>query len=258
MNSFFLLSATLFLTIVYRIWTAASVRERLLLYLLFFLYFALFSYPLLWSEAPGWFHMMNLSLFAGGQMWLLVEPVLTTFQKGRSAGSHLRGLKKEKGGLYEVIVGGHLLAQAKLGALIAIERKQSLDAWSGKGVRIDAELSREILFSVFTPPGTLHDGAAIIKKDRLIAGGVIVPLTQATHFPKELGTRHRAAVGFSEATDAVCLVISEESGSMSIADRGTLYYDIPFEKLPEFLEKALRFQLHRSKSKFQTLEPVKA
>ncbi len=254
--TFYLLAASTLATLVLRIGKASTFRERAPFYLFFFLYFGLFAYPFLWADAPRWFQGMNITLFSGGQLWLLAEPLASAFQNRRQSTAALRGLKKEKGGLYEVVVATRLLSQTKLGALIVIERRQSLNSWCDKGIQVDAKLSREIIFSIFTPPGTLHDGAAVIRKDRLAACGVIVPLTHANHFPKELGTRHRAAVGFSEVTDALCLVVSEESGSVSIADRGSLYYDIPFEKLPRLLERALRFQLHKNKSLIQTLEVV--
>lgn len=254
--TFYLLVASTLATLIFRIGKASSFRERAPFYLLFFLYFGLFAYPFLWADAPRWFHTLNVALFLGGQLWLLAEPVVDAFQNRRQSSAGIRGLKKESGGLYEVVVATRLLSQAKLGALLVIERRQPLKNWCDKGVRVDAKLTREIIFSVFTPPGTLHDGAAVIQKERLASCGVIVPLTQANHFPKELGTRHRAAVGFSEVTDALCLVVSEESGSVSIADRGSLYYDIPFEKLPQLLERALRFQLHKNKSLIQALEVV--
>lgn len=255
-TTFCLLAASTLATLIFRIGKVSSFRERIPFYLFFFLYFGLFAYLLLWADAPRWFQVFNIALFSGGQLWLLAEPLISAFQNRRQSSAALRGLKVDKGGLYELVVATNLLSRAKLGALIAIERRRSLNSWCDKGIRVDAKLTREIIFSVFTPPGTLHDGAAIIQKERLAACGVIVPLTQANHFPKELGTRHRAAVGFSEVTDALCLVVSEESGSVSIADRGSLYYDIPFEKLPQLLERALRFQLHKNKSLIQTLEVV--
>jgi diadenylate cyclase len=195
-----------------------------------------------------------------GEILFLSEPFAALFNKKMSMTSSLKELKKEKGELYEVVMGAYLLSQARLGALIAIERKQPLKKWGDKGIQVDASLSREILYSIFTPPGALHDGGAIISQKRLTACSVIFPLTQTANFPKELGTRHRAALGFSEVTDALCLVVSEESGTISIADRGWLYYDIAFEKLPKFLEQALRFRLKNKKDKslVQTWELAKA
>lgn len=253
-----LLATSILVTILLRMGRTQTFKERISFYLLFFLYFGLFAYHLLEPDVPRWFGGFCLALFLAGQIWLIAEPLMDALGKHRASRALLKGLKKEKGGLYEVVAACHLLSQAKLGALLAIERRKPLANWIQKGVEVDAKLSREIIFSVFTPPGALHDGAAIVQKGRLAACGVIVPLTQIPHFPKELGTRHRAAVGFTEVTDALCLVVSEESGSISLADRGSLYYDIPFEKLPALLERALKFQLRKEKSPIQTLETVKA
>lgn len=256
--AFDLLALSLLMVLLMRLGKAAGFRERIFFYLFFFLYLGLFSYHLLDPDVPDWFRYFNAALFLGGGGWFLAEPLFEMFQRHRAARAALKGLKKEKGGLYEVVAACHLLSQAKLGALIAVQRRQSLERWCEKGVCLDAAVSRELIFAVFTPPGALHDGALILRGNRLAAAAVIVPLTQMPQFPKELGTRHRAAVGFSEATDALCLVVSEESGTISLADRGILYYDIPFEKLPALLERALRFQLRKNKSPLQTLVPASA
>lgn len=245
-------------TILTRLGRTQNFAERISFYLLFFLTFALFSYGLLKPDAPRWFRGFCLFLFLAQECWLLLEPLLEGFGRKWGLRNELQGLKKERGGLYEVVAACRLLSQAKLGALLAVERRKSLEEWIRKGIAVDAKISREIIFSVFTPPGALHDGSAVIRNGRLAACGVIVPLTQMLDFPKELGTRHRAAVGFSEVTDALCVVVSEESGSISLADGGSLYYDIPLEKLPLLLERALRFQLRKNKSPVQTLETVKA
>ena len=223
--------------------------------LFFFLYVGLLCYGFLWAGAPAWLRAFTLAVFFAGALWLIAETIWAGWKRMRQNGNYLGGLRKKQGALHELVMAGHLLSHAKLGALILLERKQSLAAWCEKGIRVNATLSRELLFSIFTPPGALHDGAVIVRRGSVATCGVIVPLSKNPDMPKELGTRHRAAVGFSEVSDALCLVISEETGSISLADRGSLYYDIPFEKLPDLLEAALRFKLQRKKSLMLSLEP---
>ncbi|MBI4367936.1 MAG: DNA integrity scanning protein DisA nucleotide-binding domain protein, partial [Candidatus Omnitrophica bacterium] len=108
---------------------------------------------------------------------------------------------------------------------------------------------REIIFSVFTPPGALHDGGMVIQGDRVVASGVLFPLSNRSDLPTELGTRHRAALGLSEATDALAIIISEETGKISLADNGSLLYDVKTERLAEMLEKALKNRLVKTTKK---------
>jgi diadenylate cyclase len=251
---FYISACLVFLAMMWRIAVAKSLHERIMFYLFFILYFGLFAYPFLWMEAPAWLTRLNAIFFILGTLWFLWGPAQRLLQKFHESRIPFKELRQEKGGLYEIVAASRLLSQARQGALMAVERSQSLDEWCKKGIPLDAKITRDLLFAVFTPPGALHDGATLLNKNRLMASGVIFPLTQDPHFPKELGTRHRAALGFSEITDALCVVVSEESGSVSLADRGSLYYDIPSDKLPEFLEMGLRFRLKKDKALFQTYE----
>src|SRR3989338_7907686 len=115
---------------------------------------------------------------------------------------------------------GRILSQTRQGALIAIEREESLEGWIQAGVGLDAKIRRETIYSIFTPPGALHDGGMIIRGDRIAASGVVFPLSETRDLPTELGTRHRAALGLSEKTDALAITISEETGKISLADHG--------------------------------------
>ena len=252
---FDLIAVFLLAFLLFRIAKAPDVAASIPSVLTFFLYLALFSYAFLGMETPPWLGLFTRALFGGGALWFAGELLGKEFRERRDARNYLRGLKQKQGALHELVMASHLLSHAKLGALVLIERKKPLAGWCAKGIPVDGALSRELLFSIFTPPGALHDGAVIVRKDRVAAGGVIVPLTKNARMPKELGTRHRAAVGFSEVSDAVCLVVSEETGSISLADRGSLYYDIPVEKVSGLLENALRFKLERSKSLMLTFEP---
>jgi diadenylate cyclase len=119
------------------------------------------------------------------------------------------------------------------GALICIERNTGLQDYAATGVRIDALVSAELLLAIFYPNAPLHDGAVIIRGDRLIAAAVLLPLSDTAY--AELGTRHRAALGLTEQTDAIVLVISEETGTISLAENGRLIRNISEERLRRIL-----------------------
>ena len=114
------------------------------------------------------------------------------------------------------------LSRTKTGALLVIEREMGLNDISASGIKIDALITSEFLLNVFIPNTPLHDGAAVIHGNRLIAAGCYLPLTEKPGLPKELGTRHRAAIGISEQSDALVLIVSEETGTISIADNGQI------------------------------------
>ncbi len=113
-------------------------------------------------------------------------------------------------------------AGRKEGALIVIERNTALTDIAETGTRIDAELSTELLENVFYKGSPLHDGAAIIRGERLLAAGCVLPLTENSGLSKDLGTRHRAGIGISENSDALVLIVSEETGIISVAENGKL------------------------------------
>ncbi len=123
----------------------------------------------------------------------------------------------EKEILEEVAKACVVLSKKKVGALIAIEREIGLRRYVESGVSIDSKVTSELINSLFTPKAPLHDGGIIVSEQRIEAAACLFPLTQNPNIPKTMGTRHRAALGLSEETDAVVLVISEETGSISIA-----------------------------------------
>lgn len=127
------------------------------------------------------------------------------------------------------------MSDAKIGALIVFEKNTPLGEIIGTGTTINADISPEIVGNIFYPKSPLHDGAAIIRDGKLFAAGCILPLTQNKELSSELGTRHRAAIGMSEQSDAMVIVISEETGAISIATRGTLFRDISDGSLREKL-----------------------
>ncbi|HEY8240059.1 MAG TPA: diadenylate cyclase CdaA, partial [Kiritimatiellia bacterium] len=114
------------------------------------------------------------------------------------------------------------LAERKIGALIALEREVTTKAIQETGTPIDSLVTPELLSSIFYPHTPLHDGGVIIKDDRVVAAGCLFPLSQREELSKSLGTRHRAAIGLSDETDAIVLVVSEETGALSVAFKGRL------------------------------------
>jgi diadenylate cyclase len=135
----------------------------------------------------------------------------------------------------EVVRAVEQLTRSKVGAIIAIENDVGLDEYANSGSRIEARVSAEMLTTIFTPYSPLHDGAVIIEGDHIKAAGAILPLTQYTPADKTMGTRHRAALGLSEETDAIVIVVSEETARVSVARGGRLERDVDSERLTEIL-----------------------
>lgn len=141
------------------------------------------------------------------------------------------------------------LSKKKIGALIALEREIGLRPYIESGVQIDSKVTSELINTIFMPNTPLHDGGVIIQEDRIVAAGCLFPLTQEAHVTKTLGTRHRAAIGLSEETDAIIVVISEESGAISLAAGGKITRDLNKDELIKSLNT-----LYRSKQKKSLLE----
>ncbi|MEP6622500.1 MAG: diadenylate cyclase CdaA [bacterium] len=118
------------------------------------------------------------------------------------------------------------LSRSSIGAIVVIEHEMSLDHYAESGSQMDAKVSADLLTTIFTPYSPLHDGAVIIRGDTIIAAGCILPLTQKAMADRTLGTRHRAALGLTDESDAVVLVVSEERSTVSIAERGRLWRDL--------------------------------
>jgi diadenylate cyclase len=131
------------------------------------------------------------------------------------------------------------LADVKIGALIAIEQSIQLQEAVESGIKIDCDATPEMLETIFFPNNAVHDGGVIIKGDRIAYAACIFPLTQRTDLNKSLGTRHRAAIGLSEETDAVIVVVSEENGMISHAYKGQLVRGVTLEELRAFLTSVI-------------------
>ncbi len=131
------------------------------------------------------------------------------------------------------------LSRTKTGAIIVLENEVALDEYAETGNAIEARVSREMLVTIFTPLSPLHDGAVIIAGDTIKAAGAILPLTQTPLYDKSLGTRHRAALGLSEESDAIVIVVSEETARISVAQGNRLEVGVEPGRLRELLEGAL-------------------
>ena len=137
------------------------------------------------------------------------------------------------------------MSRERVGALIVFERSLPLDEYFKSGTRIDAELSAELIRNIFFPKASLHDGAMIVRKNRIAAAGCVLPLTANTNLSSDLGTRHRAGIGMSEVSDAVVVVVSEETGTISVAIGGMLKRHLA----PKTLERLLVNELISAQDK---------
>lgn len=137
----------------------------------------------------------------------------------------------------DIVLAVRHMAEQKIGALIVIEGDIGLRTFIESGVALDARVSRDILCSIFQRGGPLHDGAVIIQGDRVAAAACFLPLTVSSSLSQQLGTRHRAAIGVTEETDALAVVVSEETSQISIATRGELETNVSIERLQERLTR---------------------
>jgi len=135
----------------------------------------------------------------------------------------------------EIVDGVERLSRSGIGAIVAIERVVPLDQWAESGSPVEAKVSADLLLTIFTPYSPLHDGAVLVRGDLIIAAGCILPLSQKPLSDRALGTRHRAALGLSDESDALVIVVSEERSTMSVADRGRLWRDLAPAELRELL-----------------------
>lgn len=142
------------------------------------------------------------------------------------------------------------MAKTKTGALIALEQGTGLGEIVSTGVKMDSLVSRELIENIFVKNTPLHDGATIIKNDRILASACVLPLTNNNSISKQLGTRHRAAIGLSESSDALIIVVSEETGAISLAIKGRLTRNFDADKLKSILLKIIKSKNQRRSKSF--------
>ena len=185
-------------------------------------------------------------------------------QLGTNKFTKLFGMEKDvitktKEDIYKIVIAVTELAQNRIGALIVMERDIKIKDIISTGIEINSEVSPQLLVNIFTPNTPLHDGAVIISENRIIAAACMLPLASDTDIAKELGTRHRAAIGISKESDSLAIVVSEETGKISVAKDGTLIADVREDVLKKILINNIitkRFQ-EQAGSKNGKLEKIK-
>jgi diadenylate cyclase len=140
----------------------------------------------------------------------------------------------------DIVLAANLFSQNQTGALIVIEREVGLRTFIESGVPLDARISYDLLATIFRPSAPLHDGAVIVQKDRIAAAACFLPLSMNPVLSTQLGTRHRAAIGITEESDAIAVIVSEETGTISIAIGGSIERDLTVERLRQRLGELLR------------------
>lgn len=183
-------------------------------------------------------------------------------QLGTSKITRFFGLDKDiatktKENIYKISIATMELANAKTGALIVIEREIKIKDIMNTGITINAEISPQLLVNIFTTKTPLHDGAVIISENKIAAAACMLPLADDNNISKDLGTRHRAGAGISKESDSIAIIVSEETGKVSIAKDGTLIMDVKEEALKKILIKHIvtkRFGDENRKIKFEDLK----
>ena len=144
---------------------------------------------------------------------------------------------RTKEDIYKIIIAVQELAKTKTGALIVLERDIQIKDIIATGIELNSEVSPQLLVNIFVPKTPLHDGAVVISNNQIVAAACMLPLASDADIAKELGTRHRAAIGISKESDAIAVVVSEETGKVSIAKDGTLIADVKEDALKKILIK---------------------
>ncbi len=152
----------------------------------------------------------------------------------------MRGSAADGDSYDDIVLAANLFSQHQTGALIVIEREIGLRTHIESGVPLDARLSYDLLATIFRPSAPLHDGAVIVQKDRIAAAACFLPLSMNPMLSTQLGTRHRAGIGITEETDAIAVIVSEETGAISLAIGGKIERDLTVEQLRERLGSELR------------------
>lgn len=215
-------------------------------------------------QLSSWAHLTTLNYLMRNAMQVGMFAIVVIFQPelrsllekmGRS--NVARFIDVAKGSfvsndyaISEIVTASENLSSTRTGALIVIERDTKLGDVIRTGTPLDAEVSSSLLENIFFPNTPLHDGAVIIRGDRIHTAGCFLPLTSNSNLSRDLGTRHRAALGISEASDAVVVIVSEETGKISIAINGSLTRNLTSQTLKTALSKALTKETEKEKLKF--------
>ncbi|MFM7213299.1 MAG: diadenylate cyclase CdaA [Verrucomicrobiota bacterium] len=168
-------------------------------------------------------------------MVVIFQPELRRMLAELGTLSVFTNAQQQRESIEDIVQTADRLSPVRFGALIALERNQPLSEVVEGGVPVNAELTPEMLETIFFPNNAIHDGGVVVRDNRILRAACIFPLTSRTDLSKSLGTRHRAALGLTEETDAIVVVISEETGAISYARRGQLTSNVTVEELRAFL-----------------------
>ena len=186
-----------------------------------------------------------------------IRSILEQIGKTQLLGRHkILSVDERERLVYEIISAIDTMRKAKIGALIVIERDVSLIDYINKSTNLYAEISSELLVSIFFPNNPLHDGGVIIQGDKVSCAGAVFPTSNSLKINKRLGTRHRAALGITEETDAIAIVVSEETGRISIAIKGELFYNLTIDDARILLIDELRPKQDDFEDEFDEEEDV--
>ncbi len=170
-----------------------------------------------------------------------IRSVLEQLGRSQLLGRHkVLTISQRERMVYEIGLALEYLKKHRIGALIVIERDSSLSEYIERSKKIYAEISNELLVSIFFPDNPLHDGGVIIQGDKITSAGAVFPTTVDMKFSKRLGTRHRAAIGISEESDAIAIIVSEETGRISVAVGGDLKYNLSLEDAKSVILEELK------------------
>lgn len=148
---------------------------------------------------------------------------------------HPKEREKDRAHVMAVVYACMSMSKSKTGALIVFQRKVPLNDFEATGDRIDADVNMRLIENIFFKNSPLHDGAMIIADDRIVAAGCILPVSHDMNIPKNLGLRHRAALGMSQVTDALCVIVSEETGNISVAHEGRIRVKVSAPELERLI-----------------------
>ncbi len=191
------------------------------------------------ESIPSNFRFIFYVLFSSFLILLSFEPEIAHFFHRLAQSVNPKSYNRKKKAIHEIAQAAASLSASKTGALIAFERADSLLKFGDSGIEINADIKKELIMTLFFKDNATHDGGVLIRDGRATHCGAVFPLSERQQMENGLGTRHRAALGLSEKTDAVCLVVSEEEGTISLAQDGELFYDIPTKQLEPQLGKLL-------------------
>lgn len=170
-----------------------------------------------------------------------IRSVLEQLGRSQLLGRHkVLTVNERENLIYEIVQAMDYLKKAKIGALIVIERDVSLSDYIAKAKKIYGDLTSDLLIALFFPNNPMHDGGVIIQGNRISCGGAVFPTSGSDKINKRLGTRHRAALGISEETDCIALIVSEETGRLSVAVKGELFYNLSLDDVRMMLVDELR------------------